>query len=109
MRNLLTEEIILLNRLNTRWSLALSDLYESEELSLAQIAQFVRIYKEKGYIIVVKYKIIKKIKGFFAIKRMAPNLYRMSEKVWKEVPSSVLRKPLSINEPSRKISFKDIR
>ena len=109
MRNLLTEEIILLNRLNTRWSLDLSDLYESEELSLAQIAQFVRIYKGKGYIIVVKYKIIKTIKGYFAIKRMAPNLYRMSENAWKEVPSSVLRKPTRINEPSRKISFKDIR
>lgn len=109
MRNLLTEEIILLNRLNTRWSLTLSDLYESEELSLAQIAQFVRIYKDKGYIVVIKYRIIKTIKGYFEIRRMAPNLYRMSDKAWKEVPSRVLRKPLRINEPSKKISFKDIR
>lgn len=109
MRELSTEEKIILCRLSQKWSLKLYDLYQSENLSVAQIAQFVRLYEEKGYIFRFKYRIIKTLKGQKEIKKIAPNLYRMSDVSWKQVPKGFFQKPAEPNKPFRYSSFKDIK
>lgn len=109
MREFSTEEKVILERLSKKWSLKLFDLYQNENLSVAQIAQFVRLYEEKGYIFRFKYRIIKTLKGQKEIKKIAPNLYRMSDVSWKQVPEGVFQTPAEPNKPFRRSSFKDIK
>lgn len=109
MRVLYTEEKIILSRLSQKWALSLFDLYNEESLSLAQIAQFVRIYQNKGYIFRIEHLIFKTFKGYFAIKRLSPNLYRMSDNSWKRVSADYLCKPFNWNNPFRRASFKNIK
>lgn len=109
MRTLFTEDKIILSHLYKKWKLHIFELYVSEEaLSIAQIVQFVQFYKEIGYIILVKDWIIKTPKGYFAIRRMMPYLHCSSDNSWKEPPEIILRKPLGLNRPFKRISFKDI-
>lgn len=109
MRDLFTEEKVILGILSERWVLNLYDLYQTEELSAAQIAQFVRLYEENGYIKKFGLWIIKTIKGYIKIKEMAPDMYRMSDNSWKQVPQGVFKEQVEVNKPIRNLSFKDIK
>ena len=108
MRVLLTEEKIILNRLLKQWSIKLFDLYETENLSLAQIAQFVRLYEEKGYIKRIRYRIIKTLRGHIMIKHIVPELYRMANTSWKKTPAVFLKKPIERNAVYKNVKFKYI-
>lgn len=107
MRNLLTEEKVLLGRLSNRWLIKLYDLYKTEDLSLAQIAQFVKIYEAKGYLKRVGFTLYKTLKGYIRIKQIAPQLYRMSDTAWKRAPEGFFQKPVETNKPINRMSFKD--
>lgn len=109
MREFLTEEKVILEKLSKRWSLGLFELYGSESLSVAQIAQFVRIYEEKGYIIRYKFRIYKTFKGYVKIKRLAPHLYCSSDTSWKQAPIEFFKKPLSRNGLFKNSTYKDFK
>lgn len=109
MRELLTEEKVILEKLSERWSLGLYDLYESESLSVAQIAQFVKLYEEKGYIVRFKYRIIKTLKGYIVIKRLVPHLYCSSDTSWKQAPTEFFKKPLKRNGLFKNSTYKDFK
>lgn len=109
MRSLFTEEKVILNLLANRWRINLYDLYRSESISLAQIVQFIKLYEEIGYIRRFRYTIFKTIKGYFKIKRIAPELYRMSDTSWKHNTAEYFMPPLSRNEFTKKIKFKDFK
>ena len=107
MRDLFTEEKIILGLLVDKWTINLYDLYQSQALSVAQIAQFVKIYEGKGYIKRVGYSLYKTLKGYIRIKQIAPLLYRMSDTSWKIAPKDCFQKPAEINKPNKRVSFKD--
>ena len=107
MRDLLTEEKIILGLLVDKWTINLYDLYQSQALSVAQIAQFVKLYEDKGYIKRVGYRLYKTLKGYLRIKQIAPLLYRMSDTSWKMAPKDCFQKPAEINKPIKRVSFKD--
>lgn len=109
MRDLYTEEKVILGILSKRWVLNLYDLYQSEELSAAQIAQFVRLYEKNGYIKKFGLWIVKTLKGYMKIKEIAPNMYRMSDISWKQAPKDVFKEQIEINKPVSMLSFKDIK
>lgn len=109
MRDLFTEEKVILGILSEKWVLNLYDLYQSEELSAAQIAQFVRLYEKNGYIKKFGLWIVKTIRGYIKIKEMAPNIYRMSDNSWKQAPQGVFKEQADINKPITNLSFKDIK
>ena len=108
MRDLFTEEKVLLKRLSKRWSIDLFEIYKTENLSLAQIAQFVRLYEEKGYIRRIRYRIIKTFRGHIMIKLIVPELYRMANTSWKEVPKVFLKKPIKLSTVYKNVKFKYI-
>lgn len=108
MRELLTEEIVILRILSKRWNIGLYELYNKEVLSVAQIAQFVTIYEKKGYIICLLGHIIKTFKGNEYIKSIQNELYRMASNSWKDVPEEYKKKPFPKNEPFIHSSFKDV-
>lgn len=95
MRSLYTEEKVILNILSNRWIISVYELYGSTALSVGQIVQFVKIYKEKGYIKNYRYIIFKTLKGYWKIKQMVPELYRMSDKSWKQAPADYFNKPIA--------------
>lgn len=109
MRELLTEEKLLIDILSKRWVIKLYDIYKSQAISIAQIAQFVKNYREDGCILLVKHHIIKTPKGFFYFKRIAKTLFMSSNNSWKQPSDKYFHTPFAQNEPYTKSNFKSFQ
>ena len=106
MRELLTEEKILIGILSKRWVIKLYDIYTSHAISIAQIAQFVKNYREDGCILLLKHHIIKTPRGYLFFKRAATTLFMSSNNSWKQPSDKYFHTPFAKNEPYKKSTFK---